>query len=124
MRLLLVEDEPRIASFVELALGAAGFVVEWVETGAAALDRAQVPDDRRPDVVVLDLGLPDIDGLDVLATLRASGCETPVIVLTARTESSERARAVELGIDDYIVKPFAIAELVASLPPVGSVRAT
>ncbi|CAN5141007.1 hypothetical protein BH18ACT4_BH18ACT4_05300 [soil metagenome] len=119
VRLLLVEDEARIASFVKRGLGAAGFAVDWVTTGAEALEHVQGPYPDRPDLVVLDLGLPDIDGLDVLATLRAGGWERPVIVITARTKAADRARAVELGVDHYFTKPFSIAELVACLPRAG-----
>ena len=116
MKVLLVEDEARIATFLRRGLDAAGFAVDWVSTGAEALDRAQTEDASRPDVVLLDLGLPDVDGLDVLATLRARGCHTPVVIVTARCGSADRARAAALGVDDYLTKPFSLAELLATLP--------
>ena len=115
MRVLLVEDDARIATFLRKGLSSAGFVVDWVETGAQALTRVRMIDGERPDIVLLDLGLPDVDGLDVLAALRSSGCRTRVVVLTARSEAADRARAVSLGIDDYLTKPFSMAELLASL---------
>lgn len=120
MKVLLVEDEARIATFLRRGLDAAGIAVDWVSTGAEALDRAQTQDVGRPDVVLLDLGLPDVDGLDVLAALRAGGCDTPVVVVTARCEAADRARAAALGVDDYLTKPFSIAELLARLPDIDS----
>jgi DNA-binding response OmpR family regulator len=115
MRVLLVEDDVRIATFLRKGLGSAGFIVDWVESGAEALTCARTLGGERPDIVILDLGLPDADGLDVLAALRSSGCRTRVVILTARSEAADRARAATLGIDDYLTKPFSMAELLASL---------
>jgi len=108
----VVEDEARIASFLVKGLGAAGYAVEHVLTGGEALVRA-----RRGefDLIVLDLGLPDLDGTEVLEQLRASGSRVPVIVLTARGEVSDRVHALDLGADDYIVKPFSFAEFLARI---------
>jgi DNA-binding response OmpR family regulator len=116
VKLLLVEDEARIATFLERGLRAAGFTVDWVSTGGEALERMHRGDDPAADVVLLDLGLPDVDGLEVLAALRASGFGTRVVVVTARCESADRSRAAELGVDGYLIKPFSIADLLASLP--------
>jgi DNA-binding response OmpR family regulator len=110
MRVLVVEDESRIASFVAKGLAANGYLVDRAATGAAALDAVA---DQIPDLVVLDLGLPDMDGLEVLRRLRAEGSEPPVIVLTARGTVDERVRGLDVGADDYLAKPFAFEELLA-----------
>jgi two-component system OmpR family response regulator/two-component system response regulator QseB len=110
VNVLLVEDEARIASFVAKALTRRGHTVDWAVTGRDAIERAQGA--TRPDVVVLDLGLPDIDGLDVLAALRRHGGGPRVVVVTARTDPTDRSRAEALGIDRYLVKPFSLSELV------------
>jgi DNA-binding response OmpR family regulator len=109
-RVLLVEDEDRIASFITKGLSSRGFDVHRVANGRdveGALDGA--------DVIVLDLGLPDEDGLEVLTRLRASGRSTPVVILTARSDVEDRVAGLELGADDYVSKPFAIDELAARL---------
>jgi DNA-binding response OmpR family regulator len=110
MRVLLVEDEDRIASFVVKGLAAHGYEVERVSNGADALRRA--PD---ADLAILDLGLPDIDGLDVLSALRSSAIDVQVIVLTARGDVDDRVRGLERGADDYLSKPFAFEELLARI---------
>jgi DNA-binding response OmpR family regulator len=107
-RLLVVEDQERIARFVERGLRAAGFAVDVVADGASALRALRA---NAPDLVVLDLGLPDIDGLEVLATMRAEGQKVPVIVLTARDEVEDKVLGFEGGADDYVTKPFAFEEL-------------
>jgi DNA-binding response OmpR family regulator len=108
--LLVVEDEERVASFVEKGLRAHGYAVEWVQTGQDALRRL-----LRPGIslVILDLGLPDLDGLDVLKALRKSGSAIPVLVLTARGRVDDRVNGLNLGADDYLGKPFAFEELLA-----------
>lgn len=106
---LVVEDEPGIARIVRDYLARAGFEVTVARDGPSALKLAR---QVRADVVVLDLGLPGRDGLDVLRDLRAA-TQTPVLVLTARGEESDRIVGLELGADDYIVKPFSPRELVA-----------
>ena len=111
MNVLLVEDEDRIASFVEKGLGTRGFEVRRVVTGGAALDA--ISDDV--DIVVLDLGLPDIDGLEVLRSLRKAWASLPVVILTARGDINDRVAGLDLGADDYVPKPFAIDELAARL---------
>jgi DNA-binding response OmpR family regulator len=109
-RVLVVEDEPRIASFVVKGLRASGFTAEVAATGADAL--AAIPGGAF-DLVVLDLGLPDMDGLDVLRRLRRGGNATPVLVLSARDAVEDRVGGLEGGADDYLVKPFSFAELLA-----------
>jgi DNA-binding response OmpR family regulator len=112
MKILVVEDEERIASFLLKGLRAEGYVVEHAPTGAEALAIA-----RRGelDLVVLDLGLGDMDGNDVLRQLRGRGGTIPVVVLTARGEVADRVESLDLGADDYLTKPFAFAELVARI---------
>jgi DNA-binding response OmpR family regulator len=105
---LLVEDDGRIASFVTRALAAVGFAVEWVSTGREGLDRVAA---GGVAVQILDLGLPDMDGLDVLRALRERGDDVPVIVVTARNDVRDRETAVALGIVTYLRKPFALREL-------------
>ncbi|GGM03886.1 response regulator transcription factor [Nakamurella endophytica] len=107
---LVVEDEPAIADVERRYLAAAGFGVQVQSTGAAAL--AAVRRDR-PVAVVLDIGLPDVDGLAVCQQLRAAGDWTPVLFVTARDEDVDRILGLELGGDDYLVKPFHPRELVA-----------
>jgi DNA-binding response OmpR family regulator len=110
MRVLIVEDEARIASFLVKGLTAAGYAVEHVATGGEALTRLQPGGTQ---LVILDLRLPDMDGFDVLARLRERGDQTPVIVLTARGDVHDRVRGLDLGADDYLTKPFAFDELLA-----------
>ena len=111
MNVLLVEDEDRIASFVEKALRRRGFDVRRVVTGGEALGAVS----SSVDIVVLDLGLPDIDGLDVLRALRKSWTSLPVVILSARGDIDDRVVGLDLGADDYVPKPFAIDELVARI---------
>ena len=110
MRLLLVEDNARLAATLTGGLGEEGFAVDTAGTGAAALSRLARND---VDAVILDLGLPDLDGTEVLARLRAGGSRCPVLILTARDAVAARVAALDAGADDYLVKPFAFAELVA-----------
>jgi two-component system, OmpR family, response regulator len=107
---LLVEDEDRIASFITKGLSTRGFEVRRVATGREVDDAL-----NGADVVVLDLGLPDEDGLAVLSRLRASGRSVPIVILTARGEVEDRVAGLEHGADDYVPKPFAIDELAARL---------
>jgi DNA-binding response OmpR family regulator len=108
MRILLVEDEDAIAEPLADGLRREGFDVERAATGEAALEAAE------PDLVLLDLRLPDTDGLDVCRRLRErSG--VPIIVVTARGEEADRVVGLELGADDYVVKPFGLRELIARI---------
>jgi DNA-binding response OmpR family regulator len=104
-----VDDEPRIVQLVRDYLEHGGFTVLVAADGAAALRTART---GRPDLVVLDLGLPGLDGLDVARALRRDG-EVPIIMLTARTEETDKLVGLELGADDYMTKPFSPKELVA-----------
>jgi DNA-binding response OmpR family regulator len=110
MKILLVEDEERIASFVVTGLEAHGYAVEHVATGGEALARLR---GGAPDLIVLDLALPDMDGLDVLSRLREEERPVPVIILTARADMEDLVEGLALGADDYLTKPFAFDELVA-----------
>jgi two-component system, OmpR family, alkaline phosphatase synthesis response regulator PhoP len=106
---LVVEDEPQIAALVRDYLEHAGFAVLVTTDGASGLKLARI---RRPDAVVLDLGLPVLDGLDVVRALRRDSA-VPIVVLTARGDETDRVAGLELGADDYVVKPFSPKELVA-----------
>lgn len=112
MKLLVVEDEQRVASFLVKGLRANGYGVEWVSTGRDALRRAV---DADVCMVILDLGLPDLDGLDVLESLRKRGATVPVLVLSARGRVNDRVKGLDLGADDYLAKPFAFEELLARI---------
>ncbi|MGH8984313.1 MAG: response regulator transcription factor [Acidimicrobiia bacterium] len=109
-RILIAEDEPRIASFLEKGLRANGFTTIIVDDGPTA---ASVARDRDFDLVVLDLGLPGRDGLDVLSEVRRRGEHLPVVILTARDGIEPTVEGFELGADDFITKPFAFEELLA-----------
>lgn len=110
MRLLLVEDDPMIGKSVQTWLKGQGYAVDWVRDGVAAELSAR---DTEYDLVLLDLGLPRKDGQDVLAGLRASHRDMPVLVLTARDAVRDRVRSLDAGADDYLVKPFDLDELSA-----------
>lgn len=112
MRLLLVEDDPLLGDGLKTGLSQGGFAADWVRNGAdalAALETAEY------DAVVLDLGLPGVPGLEVLARTRRGGARTPVLVLTARDTVADRVRGLDAGADDYLVKPFDLGELLARL---------
>ena len=109
-RILVVDDEPSIVDAVATSLHYEGFDVARASTGQAALDEAK---ERRPDLIVLDIMLPDFDGLEVTRRLRALGIDTPVLFLTARDSVSDRIAGLSVGGDDYVTKPFALAEIVA-----------
>lgn len=115
MRILLVEDEDAIAEAVAAALVQAGFVVDRSGDGQDALFRAET---ESYDGMVLDLGLPKLDGLTVLRRMRAAGTHLPVIVLTARGNWMERVEGIDAGADDYLPKPFQMEELLARLSAV------
>jgi two-component system OmpR family response regulator len=110
MRILLVEDDPRIARKVQAALEGAGYAVDPAGDGEAAWFRGDTED---YDMAVLDLGLPKLDGLAVLKKWRAAQRDFPVLVLTARGAWTERVEGIDAGADDYLIKPFAIEELLA-----------
>jgi two-component system response regulator RegX3 len=109
-RILIVEDEEAIAAFVQTALERDGFGVEWVDDGTEALPAF---DSFQPDLVLLDLALPGMDGLQICQAIRAYERYVPVIILTARTGDVDKIIGLELGADDYVTKPFNARELVA-----------
>ncbi len=112
MRVLLVEDEPVIAEDVIAALKESGFIVDHAKDG----EDAWFMGDTEPyDAVVLDLGLPQLDGLSVLKRWRAAGQTFPILILSARGSWMERVDGIEAGADDYLPKPFEMAELIARL---------
>jgi two-component system OmpR family response regulator len=112
MRVLLVEDDRMVGEAVAQALKDAAYAVDWVTDGQTAIEAADV---ETYDVVLLDLGLPKTDGQDVLRRLRQTGHKLPVIIVTARDGISDRIDGLDLGADDYLVKPFEIGELLARM---------
>jgi len=110
--LLIVEDNATLSASLMKGLSEDGYQVDTTATGSEALQRLDRPD---VDAIVLDLGLPDIDGIDLLTRLRERGINAPVLVLTARDAVSSRVAALERGADDYLVKPFEYAELLARI---------
>jgi two-component system response regulator QseB len=109
---LLIEDDPRIADFMIRGLRASGFSVDWVTTGTEGLARLAA---GGVDVQILDLGLPDMDGLDLLRRLTLEGIDVVTVVVTARTDPNDRRLAESLGADHYITKPFAWADLISAV---------
>ncbi|HLU68388.1 MAG TPA: response regulator transcription factor [Kofleriaceae bacterium] len=109
-KVLIVEDDAAIATGLALNLRLEGYEPSTVEDGALVADAVR---ERRPHLILLDLSLPSIDGLEVLRDLRASGDRTPIIVLSAREGEHDKVAALRLGADDYVTKPFALAELMA-----------
>ena len=112
MRILVVDDDPAVSGSLDRALRLEGYEVETASDGTEALRSLAV---ASPDAVVLDLQLPDVDGLEVCRRLRAVGDATPVLMLTARDAVNDRVAGLDAGADDYLVKPFALAELLARL---------
>ncbi|MGA2039684.1 MAG: response regulator transcription factor [Bryobacteraceae bacterium] len=110
MRLLVVEDEKRIADFLCRGLEGAGYAVDAAANGASALDLTHATD---YDLVILDLMLPDMDGIEVLERIRRAKAGPPVLILSARSSLDDRVKGLEQGADDYLVKPFAFVELLA-----------
>ena len=114
MRVLIVEDEPTLAAQLGEALGSAGYAVDHAANGVDALHLGGDPD-APYDAVVLDLGLPKMDGLSVLKAWRAAACTMPVLILTARDNWHEKVAGIDAGADDYLTKPFHLEELLARL---------
>lgn len=110
-RILVVDDEPQIQRFLKPSLSAAGYEVVEAATGAEALKAVAT---QAPDLVILDLGLPDMDGKEVIASLRGWS-DIPIVILSARDRESEKIAALDLGADDYIEKPFGVGELTARI---------
>jgi two-component system KDP operon response regulator KdpE len=111
-RVLVVDDEPAIRRFLRTSLRAEGYDIVEVETGEAALAEVRR---RAPDLIVLDLGLPGLDGLEVIRRVREPGSVVPIIVLTSRTDEAGKVEALDLGADDYVTKPFGVDELLARM---------
>ena len=116
MRVLLVEDEPAVRDAVERALRGAGHKADLAKEGPAGLALAMA---NPYDAVVLDLGLPGLDGVEVCRRLRQSGNQVPVLMLTARAAVRDRVEGLDAGADDYLVKPFALDELLARIRALG-----
>jgi two-component system, OmpR family, copper resistance phosphate regulon response regulator CusR len=112
VKVLVVEDEPKAAAYLRKGLSEHGFVADLAENGEDGLYLARNSD---YDLVILDVMLPRRDGWSVLSELRAAGIETPVLFLTARDAVPDRVKGLELGADDYLVKPFAFSELLARM---------
>jgi two-component system copper resistance phosphate regulon response regulator CusR len=110
MKLLIVEDEAKTANFLKKGLSEAGFLVSVAPDGAEGM---RLIESGAFDLIVLDLMLPVVDGWHILSWLRSTGLQTPVLILTARDDVQDRVRGLELGADDYLVKPFAFSELLA-----------
>ena len=112
LRVLVVDDEPAILRFLRAGLGSQGYVVLEAENRQKALDAVR---GKRTDIVVLDLGLPDIDGLEVIRRIRDVGSAVPIIVLSSRSDEAAKVQALDFGADDYVTKPFGIEELLARI---------
>ena len=112
MRILVIEDDDSVRAAIRRALLLDGYEIVQATTGQEGLERAR---SDVPDAIVLDLGLPDIDGIEVCRTLRRAGNRTPILMLTARTEVGDRVEGLEAGADDYLVKPYDVRELQARL---------
>jgi two-component system, OmpR family, KDP operon response regulator KdpE len=111
-RILVVDDEPAILRFLRAGLSSQGYVVLEAQTGHGALDAVR---QRRADMMVLDLGLPDLDGIEVIQRVRDSGNMLPIVVLSSRDNEQAKVAALDLGADDYVTKPFGIEELLARI---------
>jgi DNA-binding response OmpR family regulator len=112
MRVLLIEDDVMIGKSLKLALNDSGITVDWLRDGVSGLEAVETGGHT---IILLDLGLPELDGLKVLKAARASGTKTPVIVISARDDISTRIEGLDLGADDYIIKPFDADELLARM---------
>jgi DNA-binding response OmpR family regulator len=112
MRILLVEDEPKVAAFVSKGLKAEGFAVDWAKDGGEGRDYIGI---RTYDLHILDLNLPEVSGMDLLRLIRKSNTHVPVLILSARDSVSDKVSNFEGGADDYLTKPFSFAELVVRI---------
>ena len=111
-QILIVEDERAVARGLEYGLTSEGFDVLWAATGQRGLELAR---DQAPHLILLDLRLPDVSGFDVCRQLRAEGRRMPILMLTARDEEVDKVLGLELGADDYVVKPFSLRELISRI---------
>jgi two-component system OmpR family response regulator len=116
MHLLLIEDDPRVAAFVAKSLREEGHLVDHRTDGRSGLEQASA---ERYDAIILDRMLPGLDGIEVLEALRGTGDTTPVLILSALGDTAERVRGLRAGSDDYLAKPFSVAELLARVEALG-----
>jgi len=112
VKILIVEDEPELSDQLRLTLSNQRYMVDIAEDGEAALDKLF---DNPYDLILLDIMLPRIDGFEVLSEIRKAGIDTPVLMLTAKGEVEEKIKGLDLGADDYLAKPFSLAELMARI---------
>jgi two-component system KDP operon response regulator KdpE len=112
VKILVVDDEPPIRKLLRVGLGTEGYSVSEAGNAKAAVEQVR---EERPDLIVLDLGLPDMAGHDLLARWREEGLELPIVILSSRTDETGIVKALELGADDYVTKPFGMKELVARI---------
>ena len=112
LRVLVVDDEPAIRRFLRTSLGTQGYQVSEAQNGQTAFEQIRR---SAPDIVVLDLGLPDSDGFEIIKHVRDTGSAAPIILLSSRTDEAGKVRALDLGADDYVTKPFGVEELLARL---------
>jgi two-component system KDP operon response regulator KdpE len=110
--LLVVDDEPPIRKLLRVGLGSQGYTVSEAPNAKAAIELMQI---ERPDLILLDLGLPGMTGLELLGKWRADGLDVPVVILSSRTDEAGIVSALELGADDYVTKPFGMNELIARI---------
>lgn len=111
-RILIIEDERAVAHGLRYGLQQEGFVVLWAETGKVALDLART---QQPQLILLDIRLPDMTGFDVCRQLRSEGMRQPILILTARDDEIDKVLGLELGADDYVVKPYSLREVISRL---------
>lgn len=111
MRILVIDDEPQIRKLLKVSLGAHGYHIDEASTGQDGINRVAL---FKPDLIILDLGLPDIDGKEVVIRIR-EWSSLPIIILTARDQEKEKIDALDAGADDYVTKPFGIGELMARI---------
>ena len=109
-RILIVEDDRAVGRSLEFALQGEGFAVNWAMTGQQALELVY---SQPPQIILLDIRLPDINGFDICRQLRSAGMRQPILMLTARDEEMDRVLGLELGADDYIVKPYSLREVIS-----------
>ena len=112
-RVLLVDDEPRLTELLQLELDVEGYEVSVAENGASGLIKAR--SEPYPNLIILDWNLPDFTGVDVCQRIRSSGINTPILMLTGHDDVTDRVKALDAGVDDYLTKPFSIEELIARL---------
>jgi two-component system, OmpR family, KDP operon response regulator KdpE len=111
LRVLVIDDEPPIRKLLRMGLGTQGYRVIEAENGQSALDHMR----EKPDLVILDLGLPDMQGLELLRTMRTRDERVPIVVLSSRDDETAKVQALDLGADDYVTKPFGMDELLARI---------